>query len=213
MPVSGLRDYQAYVQLDRQVRRLEQGQQRRAGSVQNRDTYQFRISPTCPPSTSIVLRGGLIWNTANWVENWGWYIPSYTIDLTDTAKARWYNRTTYTFTNAGWYAPGSLVPRAYSAGLSAKEEWPDTVPDNSLYMKGTTGAFPRVQEFETAAEAEERLLEYEASWGEFWGPPTTGLIIRNNGNITESEQYLPVDPVNRGRSYLFMNITPGWFTV
>jgi len=212
MPRNQLTDLRAYSAMDRQVRGLERQQQQRAGSVQNRDMYEFTIAPTCPPSTSIVLRGGLIWNTAALWNNWGWYIPSYVIDLTDTSKARWYNRTTYTFTNANWYALGLLWPRA-TVGLSAKEEWPDIVPDSSIYMIGTIGVSPYVEEFETAAGAEERLVEYARSRGTAYGPPTTGLIVRNNGNTTGSEQYMPIDPINRGRSYLFFNITPGWFTV
>ncbi|GAG44036.1 unnamed protein product, partial [marine sediment metagenome] len=98
--------------LDSQVRRLEEQQRKRAGSTSNTDAFEFTISSTCPPSTSIVLQGGLLWQTAAWVDNWGWYIPSYVIDLTDTNKARWRDRTTYTFANANWYAPGLLWPRA-----------------------------------------------------------------------------------------------------
>ncbi|NIV37613.1 MAG: hypothetical protein GWN58_51795, partial [Anaerolineae bacterium] len=104
---SSLRDYQAYVQLDRQVQRLEQAQARRAGSVQT-DAYQFKLSPTCPPSTSIRFNSGLAW--------WPLYayyptpilIPSYEVDLTDSAKVSVrlnYSGYTYTFTNSYWYAP------------------------------------------------------------------------------------------------------------
>ncbi|HUW08330.1 MAG TPA: hypothetical protein VM537_01315, partial [Anaerolineae bacterium] len=81
----GLRDYQSYVQLDRQVRALEQGQQRRAGSVQG-DSDAFKLSATCPPSTSIMFRGGLAWRPAYSVYPGGLYIPSYAVDLTDPAK-------------------------------------------------------------------------------------------------------------------------------
>ena len=187
-----------------QIKRLDKEQQRRAGSVQNRDMYEFTISPTCPPSTSIIFRGGLIWRTAAGTNSYGWYIPSYEVDLTDP----YITYSSSVCPNAYWYYAVNIVPNTYYLpGLTAKEEWPETAPERSIY-------FREVSEWvETAATAENNVLRNERSSGQFYGPCTTSVILRNNGNTVDINQYMPIDPVNRGRSYLFMNITPGWHTV
>ena len=155
--VSNLQDYQAYVQLDRQVRRLEQNQQRRAGSVET-DTYQFRLSPTCPPSTSIRFNSGLAWDPAYSGYPSGWFIPSYTVDLTDSAKVsvrRNASGYTYTFENPYWYAPCLVTIAGYPITWPPPEVWPEEPPDTILYLFGRRTS-PYLDEYETAAEAEHR---------------------------------------------------------
>ena len=191
--------------LDGRIRRLEKQQQQQAGTVQNADDYQFTVSPTCPPSTRLTVRGGFTWWTAAEINPAGFYIPTYTVDIADPDKVSVsiLPGYTYTFTNAYWYAPCVL-------GLSSDvwpppeppETWSSTPPDNMLFLYGDVGD-PYHAEFETAAEAEAACQEIRADFAVAYGIVIAGLILRNNGNTAEANQYQPVDMVNRGRSYLF----------
>lgn len=197
-----------------QLRRVDKQQARQAGYVSNSDTYQFLISPTCPPSTSVHMRGGLCWWGSSAIYGYGWYVPTYTIDLTDSDKVSvrgGHAGYTYTFTNPYWYAPAIIVAGTGDGGLYARDEWPTEVPDEALYIRGTINVSPYLEEFETYAEAEDRLgnsRQLELCMG--YGVPTTSIILRNNGNILSPNQYMEVDKINRGRSYLFRYCKQGW---
>lgn len=191
--------------LDGRLRRLEKQQQRQAGTVRSADDYQFTVSPTCPPSTSITYHGGLAWWTVAEIYPAGFHIPGYTVDLTDPDKVsvRVTPGYTYTFTNAYWYAPCVL---GLASDIWPPPEppatWPTEPPDDILFLYGDVGA-PYLAEFETAAEAEVACREIRADFAVPYGIIIAGLILRNNGNTVEPNQYQPVDMMNRGRSYLF----------
>lgn len=199
--------------LDSQLRRLEQQQRQRAGSTSHADSYAFLLSPACPPSTSVRFQGGLAWFPAYATYPTGFYIPSYTVDLTDPDKVSvrlGRIAYTYTFTNADWYVPCVVViSQQLWPPPVPPDTWPDTVPDNALYLYGGVGS-PYMEEFETAAEAEVALREIRGDVAGYYGIAAAGLVLRNNGNTTDSNQYQQVDQVNRGRSYLFGNKRYGW---
>ena len=184
-----------------QVRRLERAQRQQAGAVQNADAYQFIVSPTCPPSTSVVFRGGLAWWAAWNAYPSGYYIPGYTVDLTDSDKAY----PSYTFTNAFWYSPRLVVMRSSSFWPPPEPPatWPTDAPDDTLYLYGTG-------EFATVADAEVACRNMRGDTASQSGIVMGGLILRNNGNTTDPNQYQPIDRVNRGRSYLFGGKRYGW---
>ena len=197
------------------LRRMDKEQKRRGGTVQNRESNEFTIFPTCPPSTSIHFRGGLAWYLATDVWPTGFFIPSYTVDLTDPDKTSVrpnYFSYTYTFTNARWYAPCLIVISQYPVWPPPEppDTWPDEVPDHIIELDGDTG-YPYMEEYETAAEAEEALIDIRKDYSTYTGIPAAGLILRNNGNTSGTNQYEPIDKINRGRSYLFgKNRIIGW---
>lgn len=195
------------------LRRMDKEQKRKAGTVQT-DAYSFNLSPTCPPSTSITFRGGLAWWPANSFEPAGFYIPSYTVDLTDPDKVsvrRGSDGYTYTFTNANWYAPCIVTIRGMLwPPPEPPDTWPETVPDNALLLYGRQTVPPYLDEFETAAEAEIAYQEIIGQRALSYGIAAGGLILRNNGNTIDPNQYMSVDKINRGRSYLFGGKRYGW---
>jgi len=196
-----LRDYQAYVQLDRQVRSLEQGQQRRAGNVQNADVYRFMLSPTCPPSTSIHFHGGLAWWPVYSLYPAAFFIPSYTVDLSDRTKT--YGE--FKFTNANRYVAALIgIDQDLWPPPEPPDTWPTDYPDNCLYIYRST------TEFETAAEAEVRVRELIGQRVIYYSVNGGGIVFRNNGNTDDYNQFMPIDPINRGRSYLFGKKRYGW---
>lgn len=203
-------DWRHYVLTDRQIRELEKQQKRAASPTQAWDSYEFIVSPTCPPSTSIFFRGGMAWWSSQDTYGRGFYIPSYEVDLADSTKTSVrvaYSGYTTTFTNAYWYVGFAIFLAA--AGLAAREEWPATVPNQSVYLS-TDYTFPYYREFETAAEAEEDLMDVNLQRGSDYGIPAGGVILRNNGVTGKENQYMPIDRVNRGRSYLFWRARNGW---
>jgi len=207
-----LGEWQQYRVLDRQVRDLEKQQQRTAGSAQNWDDMQFTVTPTCPPSTSIAFRGGWCWVPSSGLNAFGWYIPGYTVDLTDPDKVSVrinYNNVTYTAIHPYWYIPAYIILSGY--GLPARESWPAEVPDYAVYLPGMTAAEPYMVEYETAAEAEQILFgrsRYQAV--EAVGIIASAVILRNNGDTSRENQWMAIDKVNRGRSYLFWTCRPSW---
>jgi len=194
------------------LQRIEKQQERRVGSVQT-DVQSFTLHPTCPPSTSIYFRGGLAWKPSSSVYPAGLFIPSYTVDLVDSDKVSvrlGFNGYTYTFTNADWYVPCVFIIRSsFWPPPEPPDTWPDTIPDNTVYLYGGVGA-PYMQEFETAAEAEEACQEIGGDAASGYGITAGGLVLRNNSNTSSPNQYMPVDTVNRGRSYLFGRKRYGW---
>jgi len=199
----------------RAVRRMDKEQKQRAGTIQT-DAYAFNLSPTCPPSTSIHFRGGLAWYPAYSVYPTGFFIPSYAVDLTDPDKVsvlRGSSGYTYTFTNANWYAPCIVIITAYATWPPPEPPatWPEEPPDTIFYLYGVLGGVsPYFAEYETAAEAEDALREIVGEEAAYYGVAAGGLILRNNGNTTDPNQYMPVDKVNRGQSYLFGSKRYGW---
>lgn len=187
------------------IRRLEREQTKKAGIIRNQDDYQFIISPTCPPSTNLVFRGGLAWWTAAELYPAGFYIPNYTIDITDPDKVsvRAFPGYTYTFTNAYWYAP-CVIGLASDVWPPPEppDTWPTEPPNDILFLYGDV-ASPYLAEFETAVEAEDFCREIRGDIATQYGIIMSGLILRNNGNTIDPNQYQAIDAVNRGRSYLF----------
>ena len=173
----------------------------------------FSLSCTCPPSTSIVFRGGLAWwsSAAFWPA--GFIIPTYEVDLTDPAKCSVLRNTegvTYTFTNAYWYASVLVILSDNLWTPPDHPPFPDTVPDVAIEFYSGSLVSPYMIEYETAAEAEQGLRTISGDYASKFGIVAGGLVIRNNGNTTSPNQYQAIDPIHRGRSYLFGSRRNGW---
>lgn len=199
--------------VDGQIQRLERGQRQRVGVAQNWDSYQFTVSPTCPPSTSITFRGGLCYLPASIGLGFGWFVNSYTADLTDTDLVTTSTSVTYhsyTFTNANWYAGCVLVLR-YGLNPDTFGLKPAAVPDQSIILAGTnSGSADGFEEYATAPEAEDALTAMSMERANSAGLPLAALILRNNGNTTDPDQWVEIDRINRGRSYLLWDCRQAW---
>ena len=198
-----------------QLRRMDKQQQRRAGTVQT-DSMAFTLHPTCPPSTNVTFRGGYAWQVVGYLIEYGWYTPSYTVDLTDPNKVSVRGGSggyTYTFTNPYWYAPCLFVISNNMDPPEPPDTWPAEIENYRIYLYGRIGVVgvpPYLTEYETAGEAEDGCWQIVGAVAAGYGVVVGGIILRNNGNITDANQYEPVDVVNRGRSYLFGEKRYGW---
>lgn len=182
------------------IDRLARQQQRMTGFVAGGDYYKLRVAPTCPPSKRLHVHGGRTnlsynWGGAAW-DDYEWrayFVPDLVADLSDPTSVA----VTVTFTNTNHYQLfilNLLVP-------SVVEN--PSVGDWSFYLHGTG------DELETAAEAQEWLhsgtfqlsdmLDLGSDYGT--GYPLCGVVLRNDGQTDTPGAFLPIDVVNRGRSF------------
>lgn len=159
---------------------LEDKQARQSAYVSDPEHYQFRVAVSCPPDLRVHMRGGLMYDI---YDGDSWFIPSATIDLTGGVQV---GNKDYTFTVAGNYL-------FYVLTLDC-----DTRPDPPLFLP-----YGPDTEYTTTAEAEQALAAYNnpSIWNVLY--PLCGLILRNNGVLGTGLNILPIDRINRGRSYLW----------
>jgi len=174
------------------VARLERANARVSSYTQPNYQWNFRVAVSCPPSTVIHMRGGQVWGDPKDWSGKSWYVESASYDLADEGETGYH----YIFTNAHWYKPLAVMLR-YSGNPTAL----GTNPPLRIVTSG---------EWATAAEAEEAAYPTIAT-GRFdpyawYGIPLGVFILRNSGNTTAYNQFMPIDRVNRGGSYLFREL-------
>jgi hypothetical protein len=175
------------------ISRLEKQQAIKADSVDEYLSDHFRVAVSCPPDTRVHIRGGNVWNGSKWVDvGGGQYIESYTVDFGDADTIDGY---TGNFSNADYYI-GVIMGRVFGY-----------VP-NSHFVTHSG------DEFATAAEAEADITDvalllnpwYGYNYG--GGLPLCGVVLKNDGNTGVDGAVLPIDRVNRGRSYYWNDLRP-----
>lgn len=172
--------------------------------------YDFRVSPTCPPSTSVVIRQGKAWLDMAWWLPQRYHVqrPETVLDFTsDDIKTYDNVALDLSFQNAGYY-------KAIAVLFSA-DWWLDNDYDHTFdYACGET-------EHATAGDAEgeiDAILHGRAVTNvDYPGDglyiqdafPLWSFILRNNGVVQTPGQILAVDVLNRGRSYMYRDLRPG----
>ena len=187
--------------LDGRISRLERWARRRRGIEQPWDFYQFRVKTTSPPSQSIWVSGGwyiyYMYSIAGW---FAWYPPT-TWEIPSGVYATSANYL-FTFSGAGRYLP--LI-------VSASLDWNSDTRryDASLEFHGVLSISPIDYQARywidcaTVEEAQSAFTDIEERVDIWGGIPMVGLILKNNGNVTDPWQFENIDPINRGRSFLF----------
>lgn len=149
------------------------------------------------------MRGGLGWSGPgySWADSAyrGWQIPSLIADLADPQSVT----VDITFGTSGYYL-------GYALGLPVPENIENpTFDDWKFTLIGTDN------EQATAREAEDDLFDWlqNSDWGVWaWpgdafgyevGYPLIGMVLKNDGTVGAGAHILPIDSVNRGRSYIF----------
>lgn len=199
-------DWAQYQVLNKQLRKLEKKQRQQAGSAQNWDAYQFTVSPIAPPSTSIYIRGGRMTWPASWNEGVSYYLADKTLDLANTDASvgpEW----PYSCNNANWYVPIYVCISWYFA-YSYIEDTGYGEQTYRLFGADYYGwAGGGFVEYETAAEAEAAIdgtnVDFIQDQMTETGLPICRLILRNDGTTGIPNRWMPIDAVNRGRSYLW----------
>lgn len=181
----------------RRIQTMERQQQQRKSQVPAYTWDQLRIRCSCPPDTQIHIRAGFVQQGSYWVAQETVWFPDLDVDFADPSQFVSY---TGAFTHANYYMP--VLLRYYD--------------DYFDYVGGGGTAAPPINDFggspeyATAGEAE------QAAQGWFDGTnaiysgqlPLCIVILKNNGTTGETGQVLPVDSVNRGRSYFWRDVRP-----
>lgn len=188
----------------RYVRTLAKYQQRAAGVSGQEYLYALRVAPSCPPSKVLHMRGGRSYLGYNYTINYydafeqrAYTIPDLMADLADTASVT----VDVTFSNANYYQFFLLELRTPAVAEQPSES------DWSFHLHGTG------DELETAGEAEAWLhsetFQLSSPWQSILGTdvivayPLCGLVLKNDGIVGAGCNILPVDAINRGRSYIW----------
>jgi len=185
--------------IDYRLLDLERREKLARRSEDYRAKFEFKVAPTCPPSTAINIHGGRAWNpTDSNYPGRGWTVPNLSLDVADVDDVG----SCHNFSNAYYYL-GTVVTLTYGYN-------PDSVAagDPALTLYGT---WPAWTERATAAEAEDDCIDVlwnaaNRPWD--YGLPLCMLVIRNNGTTLADCQYMPIDAVNRGRSYIWQDCRP-----
>lgn len=195
--------------LDGRIRRLEKQQEQQAGAAQNWDAYQYRVMPTCPPSTAVYVRGGRYCFNAQSQGFHRWVKDSQFdfVSDTDDVYAYW----PYTCVNAGWYLPvylGLCWYGDYDRYTDGYTDNPQFALFGADYLSFTGGGFV---EYETTGEAEAAIDATNADFIQDHIRETTIPLCRLVLRISApgQNQFMPIDMVNRGRSYLWGQFRDG----
>jgi len=155
--------------------------------------YQFVTRPSCPPDTSVHISKGIVTLSAQWaafIEQD--YLPAITCDFTDTL----FTGMDLIFESPNQYLGVILCySQYYLQYWIYGEEYDDTAFDNVIGGGGV----------ETSNEAEAQIDGFLNGVDDWYNArlPLHGVVLRNDGRINIPGAVLPVDLVNRGRSYLY----------
>jgi hypothetical protein len=151
---------------------------------------QFRVTPTNPPSAVVNMRGGWLYLDGQHADvGQAQYISATVCDFAGTI-----GNYTGIFTNANRYL-GVILCLHNNA-------WTNTAP---IFWTISTAI-----ERATAVEAEQDITAMFTGTTDVYSTwmPLRAVILRNNGIISGSGAVLPIDGVNRGRSYLWRDCRP-----
>lgn len=197
--------------LNKRIAHLERQEQKRNARELAYTWGQLAMSCSCPPDTTLHVRGGWVQQGSYWVTQETIWFPPIDLDFTDTSQFLTDDDgQTYTgnFENADWYMPLLLL---YS------DDYFYDVRDGTSNW-GPMRNYGDSPEFATAPEAEAQAEEwFDGTYADIYTGdlPMCVVILRNNGVTGVDGQVLPIDPINRGRSYFWRdvrprNVTPWW---
>jgi len=188
-----------YGVLDRRIQQLERQRDREAGFELPSRWYEFLVAPSCPPDKRLHIRGGTVTASAYWA----WimasdFVPDWICDFEDATKTGM----DLVFANAGYHLPVIMCYHydfvaTYSYYGDEWFTWNDQVFTNVI---GTEVATPT----EAEAQIDAWMNGYTQWYQEVM--PLWGVIFKNDGQTGVPYAILPIEQVNRGRSYLYRDV-------
>lgn len=163
---------------------------RRAGNVEVPRWYEFNVSPSCPPDKRLHIRGGYAAESFNFD---GTVQQSYTPTVICDFENKDETDMNLVFDNANYYLPIILC---YYGDWIAYRTMGSTLP----IFDNVVG-----DEVETAAAAEEQIdrwMNGYTDWA-YYRFPLWGVVLKNDGVVGVTYSILPIDLINRGRSYMY----------
>lgn len=192
--------------LTRRVQDLEKESRRRGATEIDWRWDEFRVSVSIPPDKRVHMRGGVAYaGMAYFGEDFSdkaWFVPDRTADLADSSSVF----VDVTFSGTGTYQAHTILI---------------AIPTDPVEPTETDWNFRLVtdgNEYTTAQDAEGALETLLATYNTVWpepaddppsGMPLCGLILKSESSGSGCP-ILPIDPINRGRSYVYQDIRPLW---
>lgn len=172
---------------------LEKQQAKDAALEPDNLWYQFQVAASCPPGKTVTIRGGVVTPAYQWaVFEQTDVLPSVVADFADADATQMY----LTFTNADYFLPIILC---YHYDWVAYQGYDPPIYDNPVFdnVIGT--------EVETIGEAEAQIDGFLNGVDQWYDErlPLTGIVFKNDGQTGVQYAILPIDQINRGRSYLY----------
>lgn len=174
------------------IRKLKSVQDKNAALSPDWIQYEFSMRPSCPPDKRVHIAGGVARPAFQWpIIMLDDFLPAHTCDFEDETDTQ----LALSFINANWYLPVLLC---YFGDWVAFRTFSDAY--DSVAFDNVVGT-----EVATAAEAEQQIDGFLNGVGQWYNYrlPLGGVILKNNGQTEVNYAILPVDLVNRGRSYLY----------
>ena len=209
--------------LSKRINAIQARQDRAAARTNVIQEYEFATRVTCPPSTSIHISGGKAWINSNyWV--FVYYNAQKQADTIDFAAT----------TNIGYSGSGPrpldlsfTSPGYYKAiALALNTRWVlDEERFTPSHWEGVSWKYYILGGEDEHASAVEAEAEIDFMLNGGYGANGTyartsatrmlfsrlyfglvGIIFRNNGITDSAGAILPIDPLNRGQSYLYRDL-------
>lgn len=175
-----------------EIRYLKRQQDREAAYVQDDRWYNLMVAPSCPPDKRLYIRSGIVSPSGRWAvimqED---FIPDTICDFENVDETQM----DLNFTTADYYL-GIILCYAgqWAAYRTLGGAYEEPVFDNVI---GT--------EVATAVEAEAEIDAYLNGVDQwyYYRVPLWGVVLKNDGVVGVNYSILPIDAVNRGRSYMY----------
>lgn len=224
--------------IGRRLSYIKREQEKRTSYQIDDSWYSFVAMPTCPPSTSIAVHGGVciesksFWgmDDVNRHDGLAWTVPNLVKDLTVESESR----VDMGFVSEGQYTPLSwATANSYKGGILLLL-LPD-VEENPSASDWRLRLLCYEEEYTITSDAEARLIAWlweeidpSIDWDAYYWPapvrgpwmayeyqetgmPLCGIILRNNGTTGIGRYFMEIDVVNRGRSYTWpRDMRPQW---
>lgn len=172
------------------TQRLQAQADRQAAREEVPRWYDFKVAPSCPPDKRLHIRRGYATQSLNFD---GLVQQSYIAAMTCDFENEEETDMPLAFSNAGYYLPIILC----YAGEWIAEQSTGTIRPIFDNVVG--------DEVETGQEAEAMINRWMGGYTDwaYYRFPLHGVVLRNDGQIGITYAILPIDAVNRGRSYLY----------
>lgn len=153
--------------------------------------YELSVTPSCPPDKRLQIRGGTVTASPYWL----WvmnndFVPDMVCDFENEEETG----LALSFSSAEHYLP--IILCYYYYWIQYRTVGADEPP----YFDCVVGT-----EVATSIEAEAQIDAWLNGYTQWYKEtlPLWGVVFKNDGVVGIPSSILPIDSVNRGRSYLY----------
>lgn len=192
------------------LRKLERQATKAGTREENYGAWTFVCAPSLPPDRRVHMRGGWVYENGYWVPNGGLRAIDGVADFASEAS---FHVQTYgdavpysgAFVQAFYYLAYILCwdHENFYGATYGNDTGPPAVGETWFNVCGDQVEYP------TAAQAENSILDVLGTQDVYQERmPLRAVILHNDGQVGVTGAVQPIDAVNRGRSYLWLDLRP-----